>query len=121
MIKQTRVQEIDQKIGARILQARILKNITRIDLAKFIGVSGQQLFKYERGQNRIPIGKLWMIAQKMGKDINYFLADSLELDKIIIDNSVDEKDTISLMVKVSKLENIKVKKSLSVLLDELLK
>lgn len=44
---------ISRVIGENIRQLRENAQISRRDLARLMGISYQQLYKYERGQNRI--------------------------------------------------------------------
>jgi transcriptional regulator with XRE-family HTH domain len=41
-------------------------------LAKLIGISYQQLHKYEIGQDSITAGRLWVFAAELGVGLNYF-------------------------------------------------
>jgi transcriptional regulator with XRE-family HTH domain len=66
------IQKIDIFIGGKIYEARLGKGKSRQDLATVIGVSHQQLQKYEKGVNRISIGRLALIAKALDKNIDYF-------------------------------------------------
>ena len=71
--------ELYKFIGQQIKKARVGDNIghtimTQTTLANAIGVTFQQVQKYEKGSNRVPIDKLLAIGIKTKKeDINYFL------------------------------------------------
>ena len=67
-----RAQDIDCHIGARLRQLRIMNGLTQQMLADLIGVTYQQAHKYETGVNRIAAGRLYMIAQVLGVDVDYF-------------------------------------------------
>ena len=57
-----RAQEIDQFIGQQIKRFRKIKRLTQNDLAEKLGVSFQQIQKYENGKNRIsfsPCGRVF--------------------------------------------------------------
>jgi transcriptional regulator with XRE-family HTH domain len=66
------IQEIDQFVGDKIYSIRLAKGLSRQQLAEVIGVTHQQLQKYEKGVNRISVGRLVLIAKALGKNINYF-------------------------------------------------
>jgi transcriptional regulator with XRE-family HTH domain len=66
------IQEIDQFVGDKIYSLRLAKGLSRQQLAEVIGVTHQQLQKYEKGVNRISVGRLVLIAKALGKNINYF-------------------------------------------------
>lgn len=53
---------VDRLIGAKIHERRVARGMSRMDLAGRIGVTHQQLAKYENGKNRITVTRLLMIA-----------------------------------------------------------
>jgi len=63
---------IDDRVGARIRERRILLGLTQQDLAEKIGVSYQQVHKYECGKNRITAGGLYEIARVLNAPVTYF-------------------------------------------------
>jgi len=63
---------IDITVGARITSLRLAKGMTQTDLATLIGVSFQQLQKYERGSNRVSASRLWRIAEALNVPMTYF-------------------------------------------------
>lgn len=66
------IQEVDQFIGEKIYSLRLANGYSREQLASMIGVTHQQLQKYEKGINRISVGRLVLIAKALGKNVNYF-------------------------------------------------
>src|SRR4051812_445920 len=68
---------IDDHVGARIRERRIMLGLTQQQLAEMIGVTYQQAHKYERGINRISAGRLYEISQVLSVPIGYFF-DGLE-------------------------------------------
>lgn len=62
----------DKHIGGKIYSLRLAQGLSRIQLAKVIGVTHQQLQKYEKGANRLSIGRLILIAKALGKATSYF-------------------------------------------------
>ena len=63
---------IDITVGVRVLNLRMTRKMTQTDLADKIGVSFQQLQKYERGANRISASRLWRIAVALEAPMTYF-------------------------------------------------
>ena len=66
---------IDGWIGSRIRFLRNQKGYRAIDLAAQIGITRQQLEKYEKGETRIHASRLWDIAQLMDVDPAWFYRD----------------------------------------------
>jgi transcriptional regulator with XRE-family HTH domain len=60
---------INKVIGAYIKQARLCKGKARRVVSKSIGVSQQQLQKYEIGENRISVEKLYQVSECLGVSI----------------------------------------------------
>lgn len=66
------IKEIDKLIGQKVYVLRRNKGLSRYQLASIIGVSHQQLQKYEKATNRISVGRLVLIATALGKSVMYF-------------------------------------------------
>ena len=64
--------EIDIEIGKRLRQARVAAGLTQTELGVQLGISFQQIQKYEKGRNRIGGGRLYKIARLLGVKITYF-------------------------------------------------
>ena len=66
---------IDVYVGSRMQLRRTLMGLTQEQLAKAIGVSFQQVQKYERGLNRLSASRLFDVCQALGVPITYFYED----------------------------------------------
>lgn len=73
---------IDRLIGTRIHELRIAMGLSRQQLAELIGVTHQQLQKYEKGKNRISAGRLLAISKALKKPISYFFDDEGNQDAL---------------------------------------
>ncbi|MCI5045060.1 MAG: helix-turn-helix domain-containing protein [Aquisalinus sp.] len=67
-----RMTAIDALIGLRIRDARNDAGITQKDLAAEMGISYQQLQKYETGMDRIVASRLMTVAKYTDKNLYYF-------------------------------------------------
>jgi transcriptional regulator with XRE-family HTH domain len=54
---------VDAYIGARMRERRIALDISQVELGKRLGVSFQQIQKYESGRNRVSAGRLFDICE----------------------------------------------------------
>ncbi|WP_375653674.1 helix-turn-helix domain-containing protein [Bartonella sp. OD88NMGDW] len=66
---------IDILIGKRIRHRRISIGLSQKALGSHLGVSFQQIQKYEKGFNRVSAKCLLEIAQKLEIPVNFFYAD----------------------------------------------
>jgi transcriptional regulator with XRE-family HTH domain len=62
-------QAIDTHIGKRIRALRRDRRITQTELGNKIGVSFQQVQKYERGRNRFSAARLYEVCNVMGVSV----------------------------------------------------
>jgi transcriptional regulator with XRE-family HTH domain len=74
---------VDLHVGARIRMRRKLLGVSQERLADQLGLTFQQVQKYERGANRVSASKLYEIAKALQTSVAYFfegLADTVEVD-----------------------------------------
>lgn len=69
---------IDVQVGARVRLRRLLIGMSQESLAASLGLTFQQIQKYERGHNRISASRLVATAAALGVPVAYFFA-ALEL------------------------------------------
>ena len=65
----------DVRLGARLRLAREANGLSQQMLSEALDVSFQQLQKYEKGENRIPIERLVLASQTLGIDIGTLVAE----------------------------------------------
>ena len=63
---------VDRHVGRRVQEKRLGLGLSQTALGKAVGVSFQQMQKYEKGQNRISASKLFEIAEFLNVGIPYF-------------------------------------------------
>jgi len=73
----------DIEIGARVRQRREALRLTQQTLAAAIGVTFQQVQKYERGANRISASRLMQIAKTLQVAPAFFLRTSEDTDEAL--------------------------------------
>lgn len=76
-----RTSAVDTHVGERVRMRRKLLGVSQDQLADNLGLTFQQVQKYERGANRISASKLFRIAEILNVDVSYFfdgLPDPIE-------------------------------------------
>jgi transcriptional regulator with XRE-family HTH domain len=66
---------IDVHVGARIRQRRTLLGMSQEKLGEAIGLTFQQVQKYERGANRVGSSRLFDLARVLDVSVGYFFED----------------------------------------------
>ena len=67
---------IDVKVGAKIRARRLLVGMTQEALAAILGITFQQIQKYEKGTNRVSASRLQNIAAVLHVPVWYFFPDN---------------------------------------------
>jgi transcriptional regulator with XRE-family HTH domain len=63
---------IDVQVGTRVRLRRMLIGMSQERLGEMLGLTFQQVQKYEKGVNRIGAGRLFQVAHILGVPIDYF-------------------------------------------------
>jgi transcriptional regulator with XRE-family HTH domain len=63
---------IDRHVGSRVRMQRMMLGMSQEKLAEGIGLTFQQVQKYEKGTNRISASRLQHIAHILGVGVTYF-------------------------------------------------
>lgn len=63
---------VDIQVGQRIKAARKLQKLSQTELAEGVGVSYQQIQKYEKGDNRVSASMLYDIAKLLNVSMAHF-------------------------------------------------
>lgn len=64
--------DVDAFVGSRVRIRRMTLGISQEQLGAALGLTFQQVQKYEKGQNRIGAGRLFRIAQILSVPVQYF-------------------------------------------------
>lgn len=112
--------EVDKFIGNRIYTLRLAQGLSRQQLAKIIGVTHQQLQKYEKGTNRISVGRLFLIARALSKDISYFYEGMAENNQEAV-TTQHQRMCIEVSRNFMKIENASHQNAVNTLIKSLSK
>ncbi len=63
---------IDEHVGSRIRARRIGLRMSQAELGRSLGVTFQQVQKYENGSNRVGASTLFRVATALGMPLDYF-------------------------------------------------
>ena len=68
--------DVDRQVGSRVRMRRLLLGMSQEKLGDALGLTFQQVQKYEKGMNRISASRLQQIAQVLGVGIDFFYGDA---------------------------------------------
>ena len=63
---------VDVHVGIRLRTQRVLCGLSQAKLAKQLGITFQQLQKYENGSVRVSASRLWLASKVLEVPVSYF-------------------------------------------------
>jgi transcriptional regulator with XRE-family HTH domain len=69
----------DKHVGSRVRMRRLMLDITQEKLADHLGITFQQVQKYEKGTNRISASRLQHVGQILDVPVSFFFDQAPEL------------------------------------------
>jgi transcriptional regulator with XRE-family HTH domain len=66
---------VDQHVGSRLRQRRTLLGLSQEKLGEAVGLTFQQIQKYEKGANRIGASRLYQFSEVLDVDVSYFFEE----------------------------------------------
>ena len=113
---------IDIHVGQRVKIKRKSIKMTQQELGAVLGLTFQQVQKYERGANRISASKLFAIAETLGVSISYFFDDMVgieDMDAAFAEETADfaPSRTHAVLQFASSLEGIELNKAFTSISD----
>jgi len=113
---------VDVHVGTRLRLRRQILKMSQEKLGDKLGVTFQQVQKYERGSNRVGASRLWKISQVLDVPINFFfdgLSDSYKAGQFAEDDQmpivydfINSTDGVSLAKAVSQIKSKAVRRQL---------
>lgn len=92
-------KDLNIQIGKRIRKQRKIRNKSQTDLGQAIGITFQQIQKYENGVNRVSAATLYSIAKVLGVPITYFYGD--------VPDIIETQELEYIVTRFNKLSNEK--------------
>ncbi len=98
---------IDVHVGARVRQRRVLLGMNQTKLGDALGLSFQQVQKYERGTNQISASKLFKLSQVLEVSIEHFFED---IPAEVAASPMITQETLKLVRAYYEIEDAKIRK-----------
>jgi transcriptional regulator with XRE-family HTH domain len=107
-----RIEPVDQLVGRRVRMVRVSQGLSQSALASQLGLTFQQLQKYERGTNRVSASKLHDIARIFGVEVVSFFEDAADPKRLaeIADEEMPRRADLLIAYKLSQLPKGELKR-----------
>jgi transcriptional regulator with XRE-family HTH domain len=87
------IKPIERHVGGRVRLRRTLLGMSQGNLGKALGVTFQQVQKYEKGQNRIGASRLQQIGRLLEVPVSYFFEGAPADSELATTGLADSGDT----------------------------
>ncbi len=109
---------VDIHICRRLKAKRILTNMSQERLATALGISYQQLQRYEAGKGRLPCSMLYRAAAALGVPITYFF-DQLADDADYVAEQQLDKAAVTMLRGFQDIPDVETRRCVARLIDAL--
>lgn len=114
---------VDVHVGSRVRLRRTLLGMSQESLGQSVGLTFQQIQKYERGANRIGASRLFEFSRILDVPVSYFFEempdevkaadpDDRDIDVQSDDDSLSERETLELVRAYYRIKNPARRKAL---------
>lgn len=109
---------VDVHVGTRIRLRRKTLKMSQEQLGEQLGITFQQVQKYERGTNRVGASRLWGISKVLQVPVQYFYdglpdgVDGEHTDPPEIYEFINSSDGVALAMAVSQIKNKSVRRQI---------
>lgn len=109
---------VDVHVGSRVRLRRMLVGMSQEKLGEMLGLTFQQIQKYEKGANRIGASRLYQIAQILDVPVQFFFEDMAEEHKAGASGGFSEADPAPVVMDfVSSAEGLQLNRSYTRIAD----
>lgn len=112
---------VDVHVGSRVRLRRLLLGLSQDKLGEELGVTFQQVQKYERGANRIGASRLFRVSQVLGVPVSFFF-EGLEAGEVagfaegdqtpLIDDFINSSEGVALASAFAQIRDPAVRRKL---------
>jgi len=105
------LEDVEKHIGQQIKMLRISNKMSQKALAEKLGITYQQVQKYETGMNRISVARVWQFCQIFSVKPDFLFKNLLDLDDEnasageLIPNAMATSQDIRLMLSFKKIDD----------------
>jgi len=108
---------VDIHVGRRVKEIRTVRGLTQSNVAEQLGISFQQLQKYETGANRVSASRMFELSKLLGVSPSFFF-EGLEGESYESMPAMD-METARIASILSNITNEKLKRRIHTLISEI--
>jgi transcriptional regulator with XRE-family HTH domain len=122
---------IDKHVGNRVRMRRLMLDLTQMQLADGLGLTFQQVQKYEKGTNRISASRLHRLSHILRVPVPFFFEGApceLHLPELVeggpampsdVGDFLSTSDGVALVTAFTRIEHPKVRRAIVALVEQI--
>ena len=115
------INPTDRHVGSRLRMRRRMLNMSQADLAKTIGVTFQQVQKYEKGKNRVSASRLQQVGRVLDVPIEFFFDGLPSNGQMAVPSYVNDflacADGVALVKAFTRISDKKLRRAIVALVE----
>jgi len=119
-------EPVDRHVGSRVRMRRLMLGMSQTSLADKLGLTFQQVQKYEKGMNRMGSSRLQQIANILQVPVTFFFEDAPGQTKpdgggpspAYVSDFLATKDGLTLTKAFMQIKNAKLRRSIVNLVED---
>jgi len=127
VIKKTKPNPTDRHVGARVRMRRLMLDMTQTELGDGLGLTFQQVQKYEKGSNRIGASRLQHIAEILQVPISFFFEGTgdtgefkaIEPKSLFVSDFLASSEGVALVKAYMKIKDAKLRRCIVQLVEQI--
>ena len=127
MVKKKKPNPTDRHVGARVRMRRLMLDMTQTDLADGLGLTFQQVQKYEKGANRIGASRLQHIADILQVPISFFFDGAIDTGEfkaidpksLFVSDFLASSEGVALVKAYMKIKDTKLRRCIVQLVEQI--
>jgi transcriptional regulator with XRE-family HTH domain len=120
-------EPVDRHVGSRVRMRRLMLGMSQTSLADKLGLTFQQVQKYEKGKNRMGSSRLQQIANILQAPVTFFFEDAPGQTKpdgkapspAYVSDFLATKDGLTLTKAFMQIKNAKLRRSIVNLVEDI--
>jgi transcriptional regulator with XRE-family HTH domain len=124
-----RVHPTDKHVGARLRMRRLMLDITQEEIAAALGLTFQQVQKYEKGANRISASRLQHLCNILNVPVSFFFEGAPQAngtpdpvedgEAAAMTDLLATPDGIALVTAYTRVRDLKVRRAIIALVEQI--
>jgi transcriptional regulator with XRE-family HTH domain len=119
-----RVHPTDKHVGVRLRMRRLMLDMSQEEIAKGLGLTFQQVQKYEKGTNRISASRLQHLCKILSVQVPFFFEGLPEMPEVdgesaALNGVLATADGLALVTAYTRIRDPKVRRAIVALVEQI--